>query len=379
VRRSGAGIRDRINQFDSVSRYNAGNNASSAPVSAASTANQQRYRFNPSDRSDEVVCKASNVEKQQQMNKENSDNFASPPRHEMNHPNQADKHNILETRVSQIIEKDNTNKFTSPSRHRKIKQKIQETFSPITERENAERAIQKVRDTFSPIRKRDNEEHSIPKVNTIFAPNNKKRGTQNSASKRKKSMSPQREKVTTESDSSTPTRPDEVTELRKRLQQLEAENDKLELKNQSLETKCQVLREENQRLEASQDLVQNSIMKEHKSTSKVKKRLSNEHPLISTPLRNHVRVVHEASETNSFISVRKDPFPLFLPEDQITTDRQGGHLGDLGVLTGNVQNQDIKTDVDESSSAGEKRKNEEAIDLLHSAAFLFKTSRRRLN
>ncbi|KAL7505686.1 hypothetical protein ACHAXN_003125 [Cyclotella atomus] len=380
MRRSGAGIRDRINQFDSASRYNAGN-ASLAPLGGAHSANgevqQQNYRFNPSYRSSNVVCKNNNVNHHQQMDKENSGNFSSPSRRKINQQqpgtlspakghaklSQADKGNILENQVNRM-EKKNTTKFALPSRHRKIKQKIQETFSPITERDNAEKTFQKVRDTFSPIIKRDNEE--------VFSPN-KQCGSQNNASEQQKSVSP----VITESDSPNPIIPDEASQLRKRLQQLEAENEKLESKNQSLENKCQVLIKENQRLEASQALADISIKKEQKSTSK--KRLSNEHPLISTPLRIHLRAVQDASEINSFISVRKDPFPLFLPEHELTQNRQGDHLGDLGVLTGNIQNRDTMDDIDESSNAGEKRQNEEAIDLLNSAAFLFKTSRRRLN
>lgn len=353
-RRAGAGIRDRINKFDSACRYNS-SPASRSRVYANDEKMQQGYRFNPNHRPDEPVDKV--------------------------FTDQVDRANDTEEQQ----DKENTTNFASP--HRKIKQKIQETLSPARDakqrvhdilspsRDNADRTIQKVKDTFSPITKRVHEEKA--RVQTVFSPN-KKRVKEN-GSKQKKDIlfSPHAEAVTTEIDSPSPIK-NEESELRKRLQQLEAENEMLEKKNQLLTSKCQALTRENERLESSVDV------KIKSEKSKVKKRHSNEHPLIASPLQNHVRAVQEASETNSFISVRKEPFQLYPPEYQCKSqdaERKKDHLGDLGVLTGNMQHGTMNTakQSDEANYTREKRKIEEDMDLLNAAAFLFKTSRRRLN
>eukprot|EP00804_Cyclotella_cryptica_P003378 CCRYP_012845-RA/>CCRYP_012845-RA protein AED:0.17 eAED:0.17 QI:0/-1/0/1/-1/1/1/0/380 len=194
---------------------------------------------------------------------------------------------------------------------------------------------------------------------------------------------------------------EEECELRKRLQRLEEENERLEKVNQRLVVKCEELTRENVRLDTSSNRDGNDCKdKKHSRSGERKhgkKRLSKEHPLISSPLRMHAMAVQEASESNSFVSVRKEPFRLFPPEHQSRcvseADRSNGqerthescHLDTLGVLTCNIQStaDDFHARVRETDSISgndcEKRENEDALDLLNSAAFLFKNSRRRLN
>ena len=60
----------------------------------------------------------------------------------------------------------------------------------------------------------------------------------------------------------------------------------------------------------------------------------------------------------------------------------GAHLDTLGALTGQCAENAVANGAAaarQSEEESEKRKNEEALDLLNSAAFLFKNSRRRLN
>lgn len=194
---------------------------------------------------------------------------------------------------------------------------------------------------------------------------------------------------------------DEEYELKKRLQELEEENEKLEKMNLRLVRKCEELTRVNARIETSSHRGDNdSKNNKHSRSGEMKhekKRLIKEHPLISSPLRMHAMAVHEASESNSVVSVRKDPFPLFPPEQQplsvCQADRSSGHkmakgschLDTLGVLTCNIQKKEgiFGANVRQTDSVSdyncEARENEDALDLLNSAAFLFKNSRRRLN
>ena len=350
-RRSGAGIRDRINKFDAACRHN----VAPAPRRLMSAA-----RSYPSNQN---YCPDNGMD----VDKENMDQ-------------------------PQVDKDDVTNTLTSPSRqYGKIRQKLQETLSPLTERDIADKTILKVK-AFAPVTKDDNGNINLrKKVQSTFSPNKKPFDQhKNASSKQKKSMfSPQPLAATEtfDSTSSSATNYDEESEIKKRLLQLEEENEVLQKKNQSLTNKCQLLAETNERIRASGSQVENSVNNGRclrtntKSEFAAKKILRNEHPLIASPLRNHVLAVQEASETNSYISVNKEPFVLFPPE-HIPRNEQGNndHLDNLGVLTGNVQVEtDDAPEYDEPSNAGGKRKNEEAMDLLNSAAFLFKTSRRRLN
>lgn len=363
-RRSGAGIRDRINKFDAACRHNG------APTPRRTMNDARSHPFNPnycSDNGMNIVNENMNID-QPQINGNGID------------PLQMDKDNAA------------TNKHGSPSRPGKIRQKLQETLSPLTERDIADKAILKVKAAFTPVTKNGYVNMNMrKKVRATFSPNKKSFDIQkNTPSKQEKSIfshTPVAATATFDSVSSSATNYDDEAEIKNRLLQLEEENQVLKKKNQSLVNKCQLLAETNERLQASDGQVENSVITGRcerpntKTKTAAKKISGNEHPLIATPLRNHVLAVQEASETNSYISVNKVPFALFPPE-HLPRNEQGNndHLDNLGVLTGNVQ---LKTDdapeYDEQSNAGEKRKKEEAIDLLNSAAFLFKTSRRRLN
>lgn len=361
-RRSGAGIRDRINKFDAACRHNDARAPRRLMSAARSYPSNQNY------------CPDNGMD----VDKEN-----------MDQPQIGGNGMDLQ----QVDKDDATNTLTSPSRqHGKIRQKLQETLSPLTERDIADKTILKVKAAFAPVTKDDNGNINLrKKVQSTFSPNKKPVDQhKNASSKQKKSMfSPQLLAATEtfDSTSSSATNYDEESEIKKRLLQLEEENKVLQKKNQSLVKKCQLLAEANQTFQASGSQVENSVnigrcKRPHTKTEfAAKKILRNEHPLIASPLRNHVLAVQEASETNSYISVNKEPFVLFPPK-HIPRNEQGNndHLDNLGVLTGNVQVEtDDAPEYDEPSNAGEKRKNEEAIDLLNSAAFLFKTSRRRLN
>ena len=429
-KRSGAGIRDRINQFDSACR----STASPAPqrgtrVHVANHVNQsipKSYPFNPNFRPDPINSeKKKNTQLNNndtfdslelQMEKENAvnNNFASPSKNMKQRLQQAfspitERENTAQPaeatlfpgtldgnkRVMRELDDENIKTFTSPSRHRKMKQKLQDAFSPVTERENAAKAIQKVKGVFSPVTNK--REGTVQMVKETFLPSRTKNNKESASTKQTERgilLSPQSEVIIPAIDSSTSSSPieksDENLDLIRRLERLEKENQQLEAKNHSLEQKCRELINKNKRLEAVQtDAGENTKKMNNDNETKQKreaiskKRCSNEHPLIATPLRKHVHAVQEASETNSFISVRKEPFPLFPPSrgpvnEVVTGD---SHLDELGILTGNNHHQSANRNAPSADdrNAREKRKNEEAMDLLNSAAFLFKTSRRKLN
>lgn len=184
----------------------------------------------------------------------------------------------------------------------------------------------------------------------------------------------------------------EAEQLKKRLQQLEKENDKLERRNARLENKCDKLKRYNATLEetvASNDQVNmcSNSTKEEAATkndnkAKTKKRLSNEHPLIASPLRKHLKAVHAASESNSAVTVVKEPFALYPPEhlplrDQGYLGSDDCHLDTLGSLTGNRDGEERRRRSSNVDQDGIEKEQEEAMYLLNSAAFLFQKSSRR--
>eukprot|EP01082_Thalassiosira_pseudonana_P014014 g12554.t1 g12554 contig6:2149790-2151103(-) len=137
-----------------------------------------------------------------------------------------------------------------------------------------------------------------------------------------------------------------------------------------------------------------TIRKEEAATkndnkAKTKKRLSNEHPLIASPLRKHLKAVHAASESNSAVTVVKEPFALYPPEhlplrDHVSDVQKGGYLGSddchldtLGSLTGNRDGEERRRRSSNVDQDGIEKEQEEAMYLLNSAAFLFQKSSRR--
>lgn len=137
-----------------------------------------------------------------------------------------------------------------------------------------------------------------------------------------------------------------------------------------------------------------------------KKRDKEQHSLIQSPLRKHIKMVHDSACSNAKCTMTKEPFPLFPPElggqGGPTTslalaavanwdeERSVGHLDMLGsIVTGTVSNINknkkrgggVNNDKDSVRGNSEKEKggkDEAALDLLTSAAFLFKHSRRNL-
>jgi hypothetical protein len=128
------------------------------------------------------------------------------------------------------------------------------------------------------------------------------------------------------------------------------------------------------------------------------------HGLIRSPLRKHIKAVHDSACGNATCTTTKEPFPLILPSslsrrNRVTDGGGGGgggggglgvdHLALLGALTGGIpvaaettskfsRNDDGVGNDDGEDKGGAKRRGDEALDLLTSAAFLFKTSRRNL-
>jgi hypothetical protein len=135
------------------------------------------------------------------------------------------------------------------------------------------------------------------------------------------------------------------------------------------------------------------------------------HGLIRSPLRKHIKAVHDSACGNATCTTTKEPFPLLLPpslsrRNRVTGGGGGGgggggdgggggggrgvdHLALLGALTGGIpvaaettskfsRNGDCVGNGDGEDEGGAKRRGDEALDLLTSAAFLFKTSRRNL-
>eukprot|EP00581_Thalassiosira_minuscula_P013452 CAMPEP_0183718292 /NCGR_PEP_ID=MMETSP0737-20130205/11594_1 /TAXON_ID=385413 /ORGANISM="Thalassiosira miniscula, Strain CCMP1093" /LENGTH=446 /DNA_ID=CAMNT_0025947827 /DNA_START=95 /DNA_END=1435 /DNA_ORIENTATION=- len=146
-----------------------------------------------------------------------------------------------------------------------------------------------------------------------------------------------------------------------------------------------------------------------------KKRDPIHHPLIQSPLRKHIRGVHDSAVSNATCTMLKDPFPLLPPRNDIRplaavagweteedkddwrrskrgNGRDGfgssgsgggmGHLDALGTMTGKIDGSAIKRHAaandDDANNETKKDGEGAALDLLTSAAFLFKHSRRNL-
>ena len=214
---------------------------------------------------------------------------------------------------------------------------------------------------------------------------------------------------------------DEAEMLKKQLRALEKDNEKLMKRNSRLERKCDKLARDNTQLIEEVEVVQaagnnggssngtaNTAHQKGNSNSQgnntsygvhqePNKRDPDDHPLIGSPLRKHMKFVHDSAESNCTVTMRKAPFPL-LPPDQtraimearmkeMKEEEDGQHLGMLGNVTGTPS-----LDVDASfalsykkrrgkrtkDGEGDSSEEEEAVDLLTSAAFMFKTSRRNL-
>lgn len=106
------------------------------------------------------------------------------------------------------------------------------------------------------------------------------------------------------------------------------------------------------------------------------------HALIQSPLRKHMKAVHDSACSNATCTITKEPFPLLLPSSAgVPPSSRPDHLVLLGAVTGAAASPksggDGNVGKDEEDEAAEER-GDEASDLLTSAAFLFKNSRRNL-
>jgi hypothetical protein len=110
-----------------------------------------------------------------------------------------------------------------------------------------------------------------------------------------------------------------------------------------------------------------------------------QHSLIQSPLQRHILAVHESACSNATCTVMKEPFQLQLvPSSSTSTGeetRMGGggggsddHLDMLGAVAGHSMN--YKKEGNNNNDRDDI--NNIALDLLSSAAFLFKTSRRNI-
>ena len=124
------------------------------------------------------------------------------------------------------------------------------------------------------------------------------------------------------------------------------------------------------------------------------------HTLIQSPLRKHMKVVHDSACSGATCTI-KQPFPLLLPNELNSAQKKQVELNELGEVAadgsgrspyldtlGNVCGtpgmvQRSKSDPTADNKTGDCEEGREegkeaALDLLSSAAFLFKTSRRKL-
>jgi len=130
------------------------------------------------------------------------------------------------------------------------------------------------------------------------------------------------------------------------------------------------------------------------------------HTLIQSPLRKHMKVVHDSACSGATSCTIKQPFPLLLPNElnsaqkkQLELNELGGGetvvdgsgrspyldtlgnvLGTPGMITRSKSDPTADSNTGDSTDDREGREEgkEAALDLLSSAAFLFKTSRRKL-
>ena len=117
------------------------------------------------------------------------------------------------------------------------------------------------------------------------------------------------------------------------------------------------------------------------STTPDAKRGADGHPLICSPLQKHIKTVHDSACSNSVCSTVKDHYPLLPPEqtrrmrrsDPAAMNKTGEHSDMLGAASG------MKSSGGRSEGGPGETDEERAIDLLTSAAFLFKHSRRNMD
>lgn len=223
---------------------------------------------------------------------------------------------------------------------------------------------------------------------------------------------------------------DETEMLKKHLRELEKDNEKLMKMNVRLEHKCDKLTRDNAHLkEEVEEAIMSSgssrstansahhdnhsnnpdnndddTIKCYRRYSQTNKRDPDEHPLIASPLRKHMKLVHASAESNCTVTLKKAPFPLLPPEQSRAIiearkkENEGEedyqHLDTLGNVTCTSSDRlevDAKFALAYKKRRGKRAKDgkgeegcsssseeEEAVDLLTSAAFMFKTSRRNL-
>ena len=163
------------------------------------------------------------------------------------------------------------------------------------------------------------------------------------------------------------------------------------------------------------NVIPKSFLDQSTTTTRKREESPTRHELIQSPLRKHIKVVHESACSNATCTMMKEPFQLMLPSQldqqekergrssnnnnhssegrkhENEDDEEEGYLDTLGVVMGNNNNTPSKmtcgskysddNNFDASSSTNGKKDEKEAaaaLDLLSSAAFLFKTSRRNL-
>ena len=162
------------------------------------------------------------------------------------------------------------------------------------------------------------------------------------------------------------------------------------------------------------NVIPKSFLDQSTTTTRKREESPTRHELIQSPLRKHIKVVHESACSNATCTMMKEPFQLMLPSQldqqekergrssnnnhssegrkhENEDDEEEGYLDTLGVVMGNNNNTPSKmtrgskysddNNIDASSSTNGKKDEKEAaaaLDLLSSAAFLFKTSRRNL-
>ena len=127
------------------------------------------------------------------------------------------------------------------------------------------------------------------------------------------------------------------------------------------------------------------------STTPFAKREADEHPLICSPLQKHIKTVHDSACSNSVCSTVKDHYPLLPPEqtrrmrrsEPAAMNKTGEHLDMLsaasGMKSGGGRSDTASGGRKASGDVGQGTDEERAIDLLTSAAFLFKHSRRNMD
>ena len=225
--------------------------------------------------------------------------------------------------------------------------------------------------------------------------------TSSLCSSQKKSPSSRKESSPTPKRN-TKSSPNETEQLKMQLQALEKDKEKLMKRNSRLERKNEKLIkevEEKAERSTSSRISHTDVSKNdcHKPTADISRDvLSNKrdpevHPLIDSPLRKHMKTVHESAQSNCTVTMTKAPFPLLPPEESRTIlearKRENEEVSHMD-MPGNVKGKpSLEVDANfalsykkrqEKRSTDGESEEEEAVDLLTSAAFMFKTSRRNL-